>query len=202
MNRPSLLFLGALATAILALIGLVLVPNWNMRQLSATPVALSDGSYVLYPQSYDKDLEAPGREAYRAQGCIYCHSQQVRAASFGADIDRGWGERRSVPRDYALQKPPLMGTMRTGPDLANIGVRQPSDAWHHLHLYDARLTSPGSTMPPFGFLYEVVQRDPGRRGYPLPNRKAPTWIVPSMEATQIVAYLKALHQAHPVDEVR
>jgi len=44
--------------------------------------------------------------------------------------------------------------MRTGPDLRNIGARQPSPDWHYLHLFDPQITSPGSIMAPFGFLYE------------------------------------------------
>jgi cytochrome c oxidase cbb3-type subunit 2 len=50
----------------------------------------------------------------------------VRSSAFGADIARNWGQRRSVARDYIFDRPHLMGTMRTGPDLANIGARQPT----------------------------------------------------------------------------
>jgi cytochrome c oxidase cbb3-type subunit 2 len=128
-------------------------------------------------------------------GCVYCHSQQVRPEGFGADIDRGWGQRRSVPRDYVLQDPPYLGTMRTGPDLANIGVRQPTDQWHYLHLYDPQITSPGSVMPPFKFLYETTE---------LPESYAsePTWIIPSKDAMNLVAYLKSLQQLHNLEDVQ
>jgi cytochrome c oxidase cbb3-type subunit 2 len=200
MNRPLLLLLGIIGSVLASLAGLVFVPNWQARALA--PVRLTDaqGATEEYPPVLDATEQEPGRRMYQNLGCIYCHSQQIRAASFGADIDRGWGQRRSVPRDYLRQSPPLMGTMRTGPDLANIGSRQPADSWHHLHLYDARLVTAGSIMPPFGFLYSVVDQDPGPRGYRLP--KTQQWIVPSEAARQLVAYLKVLHQDHSLKEVQ
>jgi hypothetical protein len=36
-----------------------------------------------------------------------------------------WGERRSAPRDYLFEYPVLLGKMRLGPDLANIGKAAP-----------------------------------------------------------------------------
>jgi cytochrome c oxidase cbb3-type subunit 2 len=51
--------------------------------------------------------------------------QQVRADYAGSDIERGWGTRRSAPRDYIFDRPVLIGRMRIGPDLANVGKRAP-----------------------------------------------------------------------------
>ncbi len=65
-----------------------------------------------------------GREVYIANGCLYCHSQQVRDNIWSTDEARGWG-RPSVSGDYYYDNPHLLGTMRTGPDLINVGVRQP-----------------------------------------------------------------------------
>ncbi|MFT5735302.1 MAG: cytochrome c oxidase cbb3-type subunit 2, partial [Planctomycetota bacterium] len=159
MNRISLITLGVLATVIASLFGLVLIPNLQLQSMGPKTVQLRDGSTAVYPAELDSYLEGPGREVYRDLGCIYCHSQQVRPEGFGADIDRGWGTRRSVPRDYVLQSPPFLGTMRTGPDLANIAERQPSQEWHYLHLYDPRITSPGSVMPSFKFLFNTTVGD-------------------------------------------
>ena len=95
----------------------------------------------MYPQA-PLGLAQRGKQIYIEQGCMYCHSQQVREKGFGADYERGWGERQSVARDYILQERVLLGTMRTGPDLLNVGDRgisQDGGKWHHLHLY-----SPGS----------------------------------------------------------
>jgi hypothetical protein len=66
-----------------------------------------------------------GRRVYAANGCNYCHTQQVRADYAGSDLDRKWGERRSAPRDYIFDRPVLLGKMRMGPDLANVGHRPP-----------------------------------------------------------------------------
>ena len=80
---------------------------------------------------------------------MYCHSQQIRSEKFGnwwdengqmktgADIKRGWGLRRNVSRDYLHDRPTMLGTMRTGPDLANVGSRY-SETWHHNHNFNPR----------------------------------------------------------------
>jgi cytochrome c oxidase cbb3-type subunit 2 len=65
----------------------------------------------------------PGREVYIREGCYYCHTQQVRDPQNSSDLERGWGMRRSVARDYIYENPPLLGSVRIGPDLANIGSK-------------------------------------------------------------------------------
>jgi cytochrome c oxidase cbb3-type subunit 2 len=94
--------------------------------------------------------------------------------------------------------------MRTGPDLANIGARQPSREWHYLHLYNPHITSPGSIMPEFPFLFEVLenpQRIPNR-AVRLPEKWAdePTWILPKDRAIRLVEYLLSLDRNYPVPE--
>jgi cytochrome c oxidase cbb3-type subunit 2 len=149
VNRIVFLYVGVLVTVLLSFGGLVTVPQLQLGGLK--PVTGEDGrSYPIAPSGQ----VAEGRSVYIALGCLYCHSQQVRPPGFGDDIDRGWGSRRTVARDHIFDAPPLLGTMRTGPDLANIGVRQPSENWHALHLYNPQLTSAGSIMPPFRFLFE------------------------------------------------
>jgi len=77
------------------------------------------------------ELEQRGLEIYVAEGCVYCHTQQVRPIA--QDTSR-YG-RPSVPADYARlapqdiwrQTPSILGTERTGPDLSNVGERQPSE---------------------------------------------------------------------------
>jgi hypothetical protein len=51
----------------------------------------------------------------------------VRPDYAASDIDRKWGERRSAPRDYIFDRPVLLGKMRMGPDLANVGKRAPAE---------------------------------------------------------------------------
>ncbi len=201
MNRVTLLYVGILFTVVLSFAGLTIVPQQQLGSLE--PIVNDDGTeYPIEPTG----LVAHGRSVYISLGCMYCHSQQVRPPGFGADIERGWGSRRTVARDHIYDRPPLLGTMRTGPDLANIGLRQPSSDWHLLHLYNPEITSPGSIMPPFSFLFDEltleIERPYDALSFP------PAWdpgedviIVPTFDATALVAYLKSLNASHPVPEV-
>lgn len=201
MHRTLLVALGVLLTVGLSLTGYVLVPNWQFQELK--PIQAKDGSRQ-YPEPLFGDA-AHGKLVYIDQGCLYCHTQQVRMKGYGADIRRNWGTRRTVARDYILENPVLLGTMRTGPDLANIGARQPSDNWHLLHLYNPQITSPGSVMPIYPFLFKTV-----KRGATAPDNaiKLPgTWgegeithIVPTKRAEELVAYLKSMNKSFPLPE--
>jgi cytochrome c oxidase cbb3-type subunit 2 len=201
MNRATLIALGVLVTVFSSLLGLVVLPNWQFRELAA----YKDDSQELWPPAPFGNA-VTGRAVYIDLGCIYCHSQQVRPEGFGADIARGWGMRRTVARDYIYDRPPLLGTMRTGPDLANIGARQPSRDWHLLHLFDPAITSKGSTMPRYPFLFTVI-RDP-ERVPPAAIRLPPGWsaepagIVPKLRAEQLVGYLRSLNHDYELPEAK
>jgi cytochrome c oxidase cbb3-type subunit 2 len=144
--------------------------------------------------------QARGRAEYVQLGCIYCHSQQPRDPRQAPDQKRGWG-RPSVPADYAYDYPHLLGTMRTGPDLFNIGARQPSRDWQLLHLYDPRAVTPGSIMPAHRFLFDAVDAaEPGDVVVNVPADRRPEGkvIVARPEALDLVAYLLALDHTYPV----
>lgn len=199
MNRIVFLYVGVLLTVLMSFGGLVTIPQRQLGGLE--PVIDEDGrSYPVAPSG----LVAEGRKVYIGLGCLYCHSQQVRPVGFGSDIDRGWGSRRTVARDHIFDAPPLLGTMRTGPDLANIGVRQPSENWHALHLYDPQLTSAGSIMPPFPFLFErrpvEVEVPYDALQFPPGQSEPGTAVVPSGDAKALIAYLKSLDASHPLPE--
>lgn len=137
-------------------------------------------------------LEAEGRQVYVANGCSYCHTQQVRPL----DEDKVFG-RPSAASDFKYQTPELLGSERTGPDLTNIGVRQPSSVWQYIHLYDPRAVVPESIMPSFGWLFEVLDRTPaGKSPVPLPKAYAPAQgvVVPTHQAEALIAYLASLKQ--------
>jgi cytochrome c oxidase cbb3-type subunit II len=149
------------------------------------------------------DSEWRGRQVYVSNGCVYCHSQQPRAKSLAPDTARGWG-RPSVAGDYAYDTPHLLGTMRTGPDLLNIGVRQPSSQWHLGHLYQPRAYVAGSLMPSHPYLFRVKsQADTGDVAVQLPPGHAPpgTTVVASRDALDLVAYLLSLDRSYPVVEL-
>lgn len=137
-------------------------------------------------------LQAEGREVFVANGCSYCHTQQVRPLP----QDKVFG-RPSAPGDFAYQTPELLGSERTGPDLTNIGVRQPSAVWQYIHLYNPRAVVPESVMPSFDWMFAVVdQAPPGITAVPLPKSYAPAHgvVVPTHEAQALLAYLLSLKQ--------
>jgi len=91
-------------------------------------------------------IEEEGHRLYVANGCSYCHSLYVRTG----DWDVGAG-RISESGDYAQQEPAILGSERTGPDLAQQGGEHPDD-WHAAHFTNPRFTSPLSLMPSWQFL--------------------------------------------------
>lgn len=207
MDRGMILFLGFVLTFGSSWAGLVYAPRLQLGGVDSVP---AEGSAHAYPRPRT-ELEERGKRVYEANGCIYCHSQQIRSTTFGnnADIARGWGKRRSVPRDYVNEQPILLGTMRTGPDLANVGQRWSAD-WHHKHLYNPRMMVPKSIMPALRFLYEVR---PMTDGKPSPDAIALTgaWaaeipegseVIPRDDAKALVAYLLSLDQSADLPEAR
>jgi cytochrome c oxidase cbb3-type subunit 2 len=195
MNNFRTVFLGFLLTFASAWVGLAMLPShyFSTLQFEHDPVTGTE-----LPPPLDAQAQR-GAQVYLANGCVYCHSQQVRPADAGSDIARGWGQRRTVARDYLRDQVAVMGTMRTGPDLSNIGLRNPSDSWHLLHLYNPQLTSPGSTMPPFRFLFHKAKAGPQPRADALalpPEESTPGYeAIPSEEARALVAYLKSLRRS-------
>jgi len=199
MNKAIYIFLGAFLTFLSAWIGLVFLPN---EQLKGMQAQRDETTGQLQPVPPAGDVLA-GRRVYQSEGCMYCHTQQVRGGRFNADLERGWGARRSHPKDYIFDDPQFLGTMRTGPDLANIGVRQPSAQWHHLHLYNPQVTSPGSIMPPYRYLYtkQRIEGQPSLDALPLTGQWAPESgyeVVPSAKARALVVYLKSLDQSYEI----
>lgn len=148
--------------------------------------------------------ELRGRAQYVNLGCVYCHSQQPRDPSQAPDGQRGWG-RPSTPGDYVYDYPHQLGTMRTGPDLFNIGVRQPSDDWHLTHLYQPRALVDWSVMPAYPFLFEWKSYFNGVDvQVKLPDKYKPAEgvIVAKKEALELVAYLKALKRNYPSEQLQ
>ncbi len=113
------LFLGIFGIFAFSWLGLTVVPNLQIGSLN--PQTDDEGGDV-YPSPVS-GMAVRGAQVYAANGCVYCHSQQVRPEYGGSDLERKWGERRSAPRDYIFEPIVLLGKMRTGPDLANVGHR-------------------------------------------------------------------------------
>jgi cbb3-type cytochrome oxidase cytochrome c subunit len=119
MKGLASLMLGIFGTFSFSWVGLILIPNYQIGHLN--PERDEEGSDI-YPRPKSGMVER-GRRVYMANGCVYCHSEQVRPYYAAGDIDRKWGERRSAPRDYIFDRPVLLGKERMGPDLANVGKR-------------------------------------------------------------------------------
>lgn len=207
MKHMPLLFLGIFFVIAFSFTGIVLVNNRDFGALK--PIALEEGEET-WPQM-PSGLAQQGKEVYISQGCLYCHSQQVRRKGFGSDFERGWGDRQSVPRDYILQRRVQLGTSRTGPDLMTIGQRQPSAEWHYLHLYNPQFTSPESVMPPYRHLFEtrkIRNGQPAADALRIPNNFADELppegyeIVPTDRGRALVAYLLSLKLQYELPESR
>lgn len=123
MRDITPLFLGILGTFAFSWAGLTMIPNAQIGNLE--PQTDEEGADP-YPAP-KSGLAERGRQVYVANGCVYCHSQQVRPDYAASDLERNWGQRRSAPRDYIFERPALLGKMRMGPDLANVGRRAPAD---------------------------------------------------------------------------
>jgi cytochrome c oxidase cbb3-type subunit 2 len=189
MNRTPTLVIGALIMLAMATLVLVALP-YRELQAEVPPAQLKP--YTL--------AELRGRATYVSMGCVYCHSQQPRAAALGPDGVRGWG-RPPIPADYVYDYPQLLGVSRTGPDLFNIGARQPSADWNLAHLYQPRSVTPGSVMPAYPFLFKVVaQPGPNDKVVSLPPQFAPAGgrVVATQEALDLVAYLTSLDHTYPI----
>lgn len=150
-------------------------------------------------------LERQGLNIYISEGCVACHSQQVR----NIEMDKMWGKRPSMPSDYYYtkqrldvwrQSPSLLGSERTGPDLTNVGLRQPIADWHLLHLYNPRTVVSESIMPAYPWLFEIKDESKvtdDDKVVPVPEQffnQPGKKVVAGEDAAALVAYLQSLKQ--------
>ncbi len=193
MTRALGIIAGTALILLFATLLLVVMPTLQLQTGANPPEAL---------QPYT-DSELAGRGHYISLGCVYCHSQQPRDPSQAPDTARGWG-RASVPSDYSYDTTHLLGTMRTGPDLFNIGARQPSVDWQLTHLYQPRAVSPGSNMPAFPFLFRETDFLGDQIEVKVPREYLPPrvkYIVPTEQAMELVDYLLSMDHTYPAEEL-
>jgi cytochrome c oxidase cbb3-type subunit 2 len=198
MNQGPLLFLGAFFTLSVSWLGFVLSPQ---LQIGGQQQVELRSTGAMYPPMRP-GLARQGEQVYRANGCFYCHSEQVRPRGLGADVERGWGARtgnvQSVDQDYLYDRPAMLGNQRVGPDLANIGLRQTNTTVLLSHLYNPQITMPGSVMPPYRFLFVkrklVLGEKPSDDALQLGDKAEPGYeILPTDDALALAAYLTSLH---------
>ncbi len=191
-NHRLLVFVSFLGFLVLSL-GVAVFPAFQMQE----------NTQPLPEMPAMTEAEINGLHIFINEGCVACHTQQVRSI----EMDKTWGSRPSIPSDYYYSKqrmniwrqsPSVLGSERTGPDLTNIGKRQPSEDWHLLHLYNPRIVVKESIMPSYPWMFEekteVTEGDKVLavpEGYTKKNVK----IVPTQVALDLVAYLQSLKQA-------
>ncbi|MBS1502578.1 MAG: cytochrome-c oxidase, cbb3-type subunit II, partial [Bacteroidetes bacterium] len=137
LERKPILFL--IASLIVILIG-------TFVELMPTLTISSNVPTIASVKPYSP-LELQGRDIYIREGCVNCHSQQIRP--FRSETER-YGE-YSKAGEFVYDHPFLWGSKRTGPDLQREGGKY-GNSWHYNHLMDPRLMSPGSIMPNYDWL--------------------------------------------------
>jgi cbb3-type cytochrome oxidase subunit 1/mono/diheme cytochrome c family protein len=134
---------GAVLAFLFAVAFVAAVPVVEMEL--ADPTLAADTGRLIAAGS----VEERGLEIYVQEGCVACHTQDVRPIV----TDVGLGP-VSQPGDYAYDPLPLLGTVRIGPDLMRAGLREPTSdaAWVAAHLADPRAERPYSVMPSYDHL--------------------------------------------------
>jgi cytochrome c oxidase cbb3-type subunit 2 len=184
---------GGLHTNHRAIVAVAIIVFFVLTLVMAILPALREQAFSASTVATPRDGEADrGRHVFMREGCGFCHTQFVR----DLPMDRPYG-RPSRPGDYVGENPPMLGTQRTGPDLADVGTRQPSETWHLIHLYDPRAVVPQSVMPAYRWYFVAKdQAGPGDVVAPVPAGSAPSGkvIVAGPEARALVRYLLSLKQ--------
>jgi cbb3-type cytochrome oxidase cytochrome c subunit len=205
MKGLAPLFLGIFGTFAFSWVGLTVIPNWQIGHLN--PQSDEEGTDI-YPMPQSGMVQR-GAHVYAANGCIYCHSEQVRADYAGADIERKWGDRRSAPRDYIFERPVFLGKARMGQDLANIGARAPKEEESPSPTGGASPAPQGAAVSP-GAVASAKAASPPPAASPSPASspataspgsppapKAPTSPAPASPATAAVAGTSPAAAASP-----
>ncbi|HNP95751.1 MAG TPA: cbb3-type cytochrome c oxidase subunit II [Cyclobacteriaceae bacterium] len=190
-DHRSLVAISLFVFVLLSLV-IAVIPAYQMQDVVPLP-----------EQPELNDAELRGLEIYISEGCVACHTQQVRSI----EMDKQWGDRPSIPSDYYYtknrldiwrQSPSLLGSERTGPDLTNVGVRQPATQWHLLHLYNPRSVVDESIMPAYPWLFiEKEKLDSDEVEVPVPpglKKDLNLKVVATPQAEDLVAYLLSLKQ--------
>jgi len=185
-------------TSFLVFLGLTLIvaiiPAFKLQETEPLPT-------MLEPTA--DELE--GLKVYVSENCVACHTQQVR----NIEMDQTWGDRPSIPSDYYYSKqrlnvwqqsPSVLGSERTGPDLTNVGKRQPGKEWHLIHLYNPRIVVKESIMPGYPWMFEEKTSGQVKETdiiVAIPKeylRHPDNKIVATQKAMQLVTYLQSLKQ--------
>ena len=225
MQKPSMLFTGIFGAFAVSCGAMVLLPFSQLGGLQ--PQVTWDEGQNSPSDVYPQERHLAGRAAYVAQGCFYCHTQEVRDPQYGPDMERGWGPRRTVARDYIFEEVPLLGSLRLGPDFANYGAtakiaqkdgsektvrmwrneheddpKKPAERneqWIYKHLFNPRAIVSDSKCQSYRFLFERVRIGAA----PSPDAVASDGryeYIPTLEAEHLARYLLSQDRRHELKE--
>lgn len=167
------------------------------------PAIRNQNNNAVLPDAVPLSADAvKGKAVFISNGCVACHTQQVR----NVDMDKVWGSRPGIAADYAAVRrtdfwrntATLMGTERTGPDLTDIGNRQPSQDWNLVHLFNPRIVVPESIMPAYPWLF-TIKAEPTKADVivnipPAYLTGKEGKVVAGKDALNLIAYLQSLKQ--------
>jgi cytochrome c oxidase cbb3-type subunit 2 len=201
VNKLTGLFFGVFFLFGVSWLGLVAYPYLTFAGLRQSK---DDATGALAPLG-NPGTATQGARVYAANGCFYCHSQYVREKAEGSDIDRNWGTRRTVARDYMFDREVFLGTSRLGADLTNVGVRQTDPQWFYRILYSPQTMSREVAMPAYRWLFQTreIQGQPSADAVKLEGADAaPSGyeVVPTAEGRALVEYLLSLKKNYPLPE--
>jgi cytochrome c oxidase cbb3-type subunit 2 len=185
--------LGIFITAVVSVGGLVeIVPLYFLKDT----VPPMEGVKPYEP------LALKGRDIYMREGCVSCHTQQLRP--FRAETERYGDYSKAAESMYDF--PHLWGSKRTGPDLARVGGKYP-DSWHVQHMRDPQSMVPESVMPKYPWLearaldgsdVQAHMRTLKKVGVPYTDEQiaeAPAQVEGKTELDALIAYLQGLGTA-------
>ncbi|HEV2435169.1 MAG TPA: cbb3-type cytochrome c oxidase subunit II [Verrucomicrobiae bacterium] len=130
---------------------------------------------------------------------------EIHIVATGPDVARGWGRRHSVAEDFLYDDPVQLGSLRIGPDLADVGTTRPDVNWQLAHLYAPQSVVNGSAMPPFRYLFKVqkIGSAPSPDALAFPKGFGPPAgyeVLPTPQAQELAAYLLSLHAEVPLHD--
>jgi cytochrome c oxidase cbb3-type subunit II len=165
------------------------------------PVAVTNAISSLKLNNLDKVAADAAVDTITADG----GKAEIHIVATGPDITRGWGRRHSVAEDFLYDNPVQLGSLRIGPDLADVGARQPDANWQLVHLYAPQSVVKDSAMPPFLYLFHVrkINGETSPDALVFPKGFGPPAgyeVVPTAQARELAAYLLSLRADVPLHD--
>jgi len=82
MNYSCLIFFGVFVTFVASWWGMIFAPQ---LQIGSQQPKVPEGFAIAYPTARP-GIASQGHQVYVANGCVYCHSQQVRQEGYAFDV--------------------------------------------------------------------------------------------------------------------